>query len=254
VESPEGHIPCAVHTDYAKDGWRVKAGEVPGMLPGAEKLETLIGGLGIDNDTQVVIAALGGNATSTGSATRLYWTFKVLGHDKVALLDGGTQGYAKDKSRPMATGVVTSKAKTFKADPRPEILADRALVEQAAAQGLALVDYRRADEYLGINRNDKTAKAGTVPGARNLPIEWLTRDNTGSFRSPETLRQLMGVAQVDPQAPQVAFCNTGHLASLGWFVSSEILGNPEVRLYDGSMADWSRAPDLPMERKVITSE
>lgn len=64
----------------------------------------------------------------------------------------------------------------------------------------------------------------------------------------------MGLAQVDPQGPQIAFCNTGHLASLGWFVSSEPLGNPEVRLYDGSMADWSRAPDLPIERKVAISE
>lgn len=249
-----GHLPCAIHTDYVKDGWRVKAGEVPGMLPPVEKLESLISGLGIDNGTQVVIAALGTDAVSMGSATRLYWTFKVLGHDKVTILDGGTQGYAKDKARPMATGAFTPKPKTFKAQPRPEMIADRAAVETAQTQGKSLVDYRRTDEYLGINRNGKTAKAGTVPGARNLPIEWLTRDNSGSFRSPETLRRLMGLAEVDPQAPQVAFCNTGHLASLGWFVSSELLGNPDVRLYDGSMADWSRAPEVPMERKVVTTD
>jgi len=252
-EYEKGHIPCAVHTDYVKGGWRTKAGDVPGMLSPVEKLEKLIGGLGIDNETWVVIAPLGKDSKSVSSATRIYWTFKVLGHDRVSVLNGGTSDYAKDKSRPLATGTETPSAKDFRAQLRPEMLVAREEVAQATAQGKVLVDYRRADEYLGITRNGKTKRPGTLPGARNLPIEWITTDNGGSFRSTDSLRQLMEIAEIDPGREQIAFCNTGHNSSLGWFVNSELLENPKVRLYDGSMAEWTRTTDLPMERKVVVS-
>jgi thiosulfate/3-mercaptopyruvate sulfurtransferase len=133
------------------------------------------------------------------------------------------------------------------------MLASRDEISSAAERGVALVDYRRADEHLGINRNAKTLQAGTLPGARNLPLEWLTADNGGTLRSPESLRQLMGLAGIDPDAPQIAFCNTGHNSSLGWFVASELLGNGDARLYDGSMAEWTRSSELPIERKVAIS-
>ncbi len=247
------HIPCAVHTDYVKGGWRTKSRNVPGMLPCVKKLEKLIGGLGVDNDTHVVIAPLGKDSKSVASATRVYWTFKLLGHDKVSILNGGTLGYAKDKSRPLATGAVTHEAKRFRARLRPEMQVARGEVAEAAAQGTTLVDYRRADEHVGITRNAKTKRPGTLRGAHNLPIEWLTTDNSGTVRSLESLRRLMALAEIDPDAPQIAFCNTGHNASLGWFVTSELLGNPQVRVYDGSMAEWSRLSDLPIERKVLVS-
>ncbi len=117
----------------------------------------------------------------------------------------------------------------------PIMLVSDAEVAEDAARGVALGDYRRADEFLGVNRNDKTEQPGTLQGARNLPMEWLTVDNGGDLRSPGSLRRLMVVAGIDPNAPQIAFCNTGHNSSLGWFVGSELLGNPQVRLYDGSM-------------------
>jgi thiosulfate/3-mercaptopyruvate sulfurtransferase len=113
------------------------------------------------------------------------------------------------------------------------------------------VDYRRADEYLGINRNPKTRRSGTLPRAHNLPMEWLTADNGGTLRSPASLRQLIDLAGIDANAPQIAFCNTGHNSSLGWFVFSELLGNAGVRLHDGSMAEWSRQQDRPIERQVV---
>jgi thiosulfate/3-mercaptopyruvate sulfurtransferase len=249
-----GHIPCAVHSDYTEGGWRTKVAGVPGMLPGVERLEALIGGLGIGNETQVVIAHLGADAKSASSATRVYWTLKLLGHDRVSILDGGTLGYGKEGVRALVPGTVTRDPRGYTARLRPELLAGRDEVTSAAAGGATLVDYRRADEYLGITRNGKTKRPGTLPGARNLPLEWLTLDNGGHFRSAESLRELMVVAGVDPGAEQVAFCNTGHNSSLGWFVASELLGNPRVRLYDGSMAEWSRNEDLPVERQVMASE
>jgi thiosulfate/3-mercaptopyruvate sulfurtransferase len=249
-----GHIPCAVHTDYVKSGWRAKKGAVPGMLPPIDELERLIGALGIDGTTHVVVAPLGEDAKSMAAATRVYWTFKLLGHDRVSILNGGSRGYAADKSRPLETGTTTPEPKGFVARFRPEMLPDHEQVATAAADGVVLVDYRRADEYLGITRNGKTQKPGTLAGAHNLPIEWLTLDNGGTLRSPESLRRLTVLAEIDPEAPQIAFCNTGHNSALGWFVSSELLGNAQSRLYDGSMAEWSRLEELPVERKVTAAD
>ena len=112
------------------------------MLPSVTELERLIGGLGIDASTRVVIAPLGEHAKSMASAARLYWTFKALGHDRVSILNSGTRGYAADKSRAMATGAVDPVAKTFRARPREEMLATSADVAEAAAEGALLVDYR----------------------------------------------------------------------------------------------------------------
>jgi thiosulfate/3-mercaptopyruvate sulfurtransferase len=249
-----GHIPCAVHTDYVKAGWRTKQGTVPGMLPPIDALEGLIGALGIDGTTHVVVAPLGENAKSMAAAARVYWTFKLLGHERVSILNGGSRGYAADKSRPLETGTTTPTPKRFVARFRPEMIADPEQVATAAADGVVLVDYRRADEYLGITRNDKTQKPGTLAGAHNLPIEWLTLDNGGTLRSPESLRRLTVVAEIDPETPQIAFCNTGHNSALGWFVSSELLGNTQSRLYDGSMAQWSRLEERPIERKVTAAD
>ena len=249
-----GHIPCAMHTDYVKGGWRAKKGTVPGMLPPVDELERLIGAMGIDGTTHVVVAPLGENAKSMSAATRVYWTFKLLGHDRVSILNGGTRGYAADKSRPLETGTAIHVPKEFTSRMRHEMIADHEQVATAAADGVVLVDYRRADEYLGITRNGKTQKPGTLAGARNLPIEWLTLDNGGTLRSPESLRRLTVLAEIDPEAPQIAFCNTGHNSALGWFVSSELLGNAQSRLYDGSMAEWSRLDERPLERKVTAAD
>ena len=88
-----GHVPCAVHGPYRASGWRQEVDGVIGMLPPPEVLAKLIGGLGIGNDSHVVIAGAGGRAIAMTGATRVYWTFKVLGHDKVSLLDGGMAAY-----------------------------------------------------------------------------------------------------------------------------------------------------------------
>ena len=91
---------------------------------------------------------------------------------------------------------------------------------------------------------------GTIPSSKNLPESWLTVNGGGKFRTKPELQKLFDLAQVDPQGEQINFCNTGHWASLGWFVSSEIMGNSKASLYDGSMVDWTVDASLPMERQI----
>ena len=248
-----GHVPGAVFTDYAKDGWRVKdKNGTPGMLPEAAQIEKVVGGLGIDNSTHVVILPAGANATDMGTATRLFWTFKVMGHDKVSILDGGMAAYTADKKNPnpLEPGRVTPQAKMFKATFRPEYLATKEQVQQAVAKGTPLVDNRPADYYVGVTRSPVAKTAGTIPGAKSLPINWLTENDSGKFRSSAELQKLYQAAGVNTTGDQVTFCNTGHWASVGWFVSNVLLGNKNAKMYDGSMAEWTADDKAPIEQKI----
>lgn len=253
----QAHIPGAIYSDYLKDGWRTKdKNGTVGMLPPAERLEKLIGGLGVGNDSHVVVVANGTSALDMGTATRIYWTFKVLGHDGVSVLDGGMAAYlrARDKNKkpinPLEAGEVKRAPTTFKAALRPELLATREQVRQALGTATILVDNRPNNQYLGVNKSGPAKRYGTLPGARNLPENWVTVNNGGSFRDRATLEKLYAAAGVPTRGAQINFCNTGHWASLGWFVSHELLGNSEARVYDGSMVEWSADTSAPMERRV----
>lgn len=252
------HIPGSVFTDYGKDGWREKSKDgVEGMLPSAAKLEALVGRLGIDNGTHVVLVALGRSAADTGAATRLYWTFKVLGHDKVSILDGGFFGWIAEVDKeqrpvnPLASGGKVPAPKTFKAAVRQDMIITRADVDRAVAtKSTVLVDNRPHDFFIGLTKSPAAKRAGTIPGARSVPEGWLTENGGGTFRSPAVLKKLYAHQSVPTTGEQITFCNTGHWASLGWFVASELLGNRTVKMYDGSMAEWTQDPQAPMTQHI----
>lgn len=254
----KAHIPGSVFSDYAKDGWRIKNAQgVAGVMPPADKLAALIGRLGIGNDSHVVLVPLGQSAADLGSATRVYWTLKTLGHDQVSILDGGLLAWVKDVDKatkkplnPLASGLEAPTPQTFTPNLRSDFLATKADVRAALEAGTPLIDNRENDFYLGLSKSSKAEVSGTVPGAANLPHTWLTDNNGGHLRTAEQLAQLYRIAQVPTEGPQITFCNTGHLASVGWFVSSEILGNRDAKLYDGSMAEWTRDESVPIERKI----
>lgn len=252
-----GHIPGAVYSDYAKDGWREKnAAGVEGMLPTPEKIEALIGRLGIDNQTHVVIVPEGRSAQDMGTGTRVYWTFKVMGHDNVSILNGGFLAWvaevdaAKKPVNPLASDDVKPAPKTFKAAVRKDMLIEKGDVQKALAASTPLIDNRPQDFYMGLSKSPAAKKAGTIPGALSIPDSWLTVNNGGMFRSKAQLAAIYKAANVPTSGDQITFCNTGHWASLGWFVSSEILGNKAVKMYDGSMAEWTSDASAPVEVKI----
>lgn len=266
----KGHIPGAVFTDYGAAGWRVTdAFGTPGMLPQdvttngkpAEgflvALETLIGGLGITNDSQVIIATAGRTAEDLAAGTRIYWTLKVLGHDKVSILNGGMNRYAmkkfmpvKTSVNPLETGNVIPKAADFKANPRFDMIATKTDVREAMVKNFVTVDNRTRGEFVGAIRHPAVFRAGSLHYAKNLPYTWLTVNGNATFRSLEDLLKLYNEAGIPTNGPQINFCNTGHEATLGWFVSHEFLGNKQAKVYDGSMAEWSADANMPMDQLV----
>jgi len=247
-----GHVPGAVHSSYKGDKWRQKKGDVKGMLPPSAYLEKLIGRLGIDNDTHVVLMHGGYSAVETGVATRVYWTFKVLGHDNVSILDGGMTAYLSDKSSRVEKVAQQPVVKTFKVHLNTKVLASSAEVEDSIKAGGLLLDSRPSDQHMGVNKSGAITRTGTLPGAVSVPGRWVTVNDKGTFRSLSALKKIYSARAVSENKNRIVFCNTGHWASLGWFVDSELLGNKQSKVYDGSMAQWSRLTpeNHPMEVKL----
>lgn len=245
------HIPGARWTSYGRHGWRAKINNVPGMLPPTAKLEALIGRLGIGNEDHVVLAPAGWDATNMGIATRIYWTFKVLGHDEVSILDGGMNAYLADKGNPLEKGMTTPQPRTFKARFRPQLLATAEDVKKAiSGKNTALIDHRPSGQFMGVNKSGSVKRLGTLPGAKNVPAMWATVNDGGVFRSKEALVKLYESIGLPIEGETINFCNTGHWASVGWFITHELLGNKKAKMYDGSMAEWSMTGSNPMDRRI----
>ena len=241
-----GHIPGAVYSSYTQAGWRQKEGDVPGKLPPVEDLEHLIGSLGIGNDTDVVIVPAGVGATDFGSAARVYWTFRVLGHDDVAILNGGHRAWV-EAGKDVATGWNTPASVEFEADFRPELIADTDEVEQARDAGVQLVDNRPVKQYQGESKHSAARASGTIPDSINLQQGLLVQDGTAFVVDRERLRALMDQAGISGDGETITFCNTGHWAATGWFTLSELAGLDNVALYDGSMTEWSQDENRPLQ-------
>lgn len=246
----KGHIPGSVYAPYGKFGWRTKVDNVVGQLPPVPEIAGRIGSLGIDGTKHVIIVPAGENSTDFGSATRVYWTFKVLGHDAVSILDGGFRAWIGAGSA-VSTDAVTPKVVAFNATLRPELIADAAVVAKARKSGIALVDARPKAQYLGQSKSPVARAAGTIPGAVNIEQSSFYDDKTGAFSSKQAIADLVEKAGVSPNGQEIAFCNTGHWASVAWFGLSEVLGNKKTKLYDGSMADWTADPSRPVETKAV---
>lgn len=242
----QGHVPGAHYSNYTAAGWRQTSDGVPGTLPPIEDLERLIGSLGIDNETDVVIVPAGVGSTDFGSAARIYWTFRVLGHDRVAILNGGHRAWV-EAGGAIETGWNEPTAKTFEADFRPELIAYTGDVEQAAQGGIQLVDNRPADQYSGREQAPVTRAPGTIPGSLNLEQQTLTNEGTAFMVDADTVATLMQDAGVSADGRTITFCNTGHWAALGWFALSEVAGHANVAMYDGSMAEWSQDENRPLQ-------
>lgn len=240
----EAHIPGSVHSDYDKAGWRVTRNNVPFMLPTAAELEKLIGDLGIDEDKHVVVVPAGVSFTDFGSAARTYWTLKVVGLKNVSILDGGVAAW-RAAGLPVESGERRPSATIFAATINKNLIAQGAEVEALEAKGGAtLIDARPASFFLGKEKAPNAAAYGHIPGSLNLDSAGYYDAKTNRLKPKAELAALS--AHV-PAGPAVSYCNTGHWAATDWFVLHEILGRADVRLYDGSMVEWTANPNRPVE-------
>jgi thiosulfate/3-mercaptopyruvate sulfurtransferase len=239
------HIPGALSAPYG--AWRGPATN-PGELPPLPDLEALVRRLGLTPDTHVVVVSSGADATDFGASARVYWTLKVLGLKELSVLNGGQKawvaaGLPQDDRTPSVTA--SSYVPTLDAS----LIASRAEIAALAGSGKAtLVDARPAAFYKGEARHQAAKVPGTIRGAVNVEHATWFKPGTATFVTADEAKRLAAATPLDPARDTVSFCNTGHWAATNWFALSEVLGQEHVRLYAGSMVDWTQDPAaLPMD-------
>jgi Rhodanese-related sulfurtransferase len=237
------HIPGAVFIDVAHDlaGRRTGTnGRHP--LPPVEDMTTTFGRLGIADDVQVIAY----DQDAGAFASRLWWMLRYLGHDAVAVLDGGFAKWTHE-GRPVRGGVETRRSGTFTPRLRKEM---RVTVDETLAHlgdpSVLLIDARSPDRYAG-KPDPLDTIYGHIPGARNRYY----RDNVtdaGTMRSGRELRtDFEKVLAGNPAGHAVMYCGSGITACHN-LLAMEHAGLRGARLFAGSWSEWESDPNRPVER------
>jgi len=237
-----GHIHGAVYADL--DALSDPTTSLPHMFPTAEALAREIGGLGIGNDSRVVVYDGSG---ANLSAARFWWTLRVLGHDAVAVLDGGLQRW-RAESRPLRAGGAPPTPRGFIVRFRPELIRSEGEVGRAIATGSAqLVDARSSGRFWGTEPEPRPGlRGGHLPGAKSLPFAELTGPG-GILLGHDEMRARFERAGLDLSRPVIASCGSG-VSACTLLLGLELIGHSDHAVYDGSWSEWGRSGGPAIER------
>jgi len=210
---------------------------IPTELPPVERLDSLLESLGVGDGGTILLYG------DLLSAARLFFTLDYLGlGERTVLLDGGI-GPWRAGGHPVTTDVPVAVRASLTVSPRPEVVVDADwLLTHAGDRSVVAVDARKPEEYDGTAAEDGVDRPGHIPGSTNL--DWTTLFADGRLKSPAELESLFQAAGVDREKTVVAYCRVGTRASALYFAAR--VGGYRVKLYDGSMVDWSRRRNLPV--------
>ena len=246
-----GHIPGAslinykkIRTNKSMDGKTVQK-----MLPEKKYFEDIIRGAGANKDSAFVIVTKGESHEDATIATRLYWQLKYFGHTNMAILNGGMAKWLMESRKISIKSRKISKGNWVASKEDKSILATTQDVSAAIKEKTTqLVDTRNLNLYLGTYKKSYVYDKGHIPGAKSLPVELLTQTQLpATLNSANDFRAIAQAVDINTDKPVITYCNSGHLASGAWFVMSELLGNKQARLYDGSMHQWT------LEQQPVTA-
>jgi thiosulfate/3-mercaptopyruvate sulfurtransferase len=245
----EAHIPGAIGFDWRTD----LQDQVKRDFLGPEAFGALFGSRGIGNEHTIVLYGDRNN----WFAAYTYWYLKYYGHEAVKLVNGPREKWIAE-GRPTTSDVPSYPQATFDAKPGDErIRAKRDAVLATLGNGNrnVLVDVRSPQEFSGEliamagYEQEGAQRGGHIPGAKSIPWAQAVRED-GTFKSADELRELYGGKGVLSGEPIIAYCRIGERSAHTWFVLHELLGQGDVRNYDGSWTEWGNLVDVPIEKDV----
>jgi thiosulfate/3-mercaptopyruvate sulfurtransferase len=241
----ESHIPGAIGFDWRTD----LQDQIRRDFLGPEDFGELFGSRGVSGENLVILYGDRNN----WFAAYTYWYLKYYGHEKVRLLNGPRERWISE-GRPTTSEVPSYPPASFKAMPGDDsIRAKRDEVLEALSDGRQLVDVRSPQEFSGEliampgYENEGAQRGGHIPGAKSIPWAQAVRED-GTFKSADELRELYGGKGVLSGDPIIAYCRIGERSAHTWFVLHELLGERDVKNYDGSWTEWGNMVGLPIEK------
>jgi len=241
AEYAERHIPRAVPFDIEEVSDH--SSPLPHMLPEPADFAVAARRLGVEPTSRVVVY----DAVGLFSAPRVWWMFRVMGHENVAVLDGGLPKWIAE-AHPLETGWDQNPHGEFKAHFDADLVRDLGQVRAALDSGSAQVlDARAADRFSGATPEPRAGlKSGHMPGALNLPWQGLVKPD-GALASKAELEAAFAAAGVDLDKPIVTTCGSGVSAAILSLALAR-LGRWRAPVYDGSWTEWGGRDDTPVAK------
>jgi thiosulfate/3-mercaptopyruvate sulfurtransferase len=234
LEYAAGHIPGAVFCDLEK--LSDPETELPHMLPSPARFAVEVGGMGISNDSFVVVYdGSGQNMT----APRIWWMFRFFGHASVAVLDGGLKKW-RAEAWPLESGIVSVRPQAFRAEKGwGEVRTMESLKENLITGREQVVDARSRGRFAGTEPEPRSGlRGGHIAGSYNLPYQELLAAD-GTLLPPDELRGKFEQAGIDLTRPIVTTCGSGVTACV-ILLGLDALKLKAAALYDGSWSEWGR--------------
>lgn len=240
AEYRQSHIAGALFFDI--DKICDQTSQLPHMAPSVETFSACLSALGIGAEDQVVVY----DGAGLFSAARVWWLFKLMGLDRVAVLDGGLPKWNSEGRKTDNVITQVEMSGTFNCVQRP--ILKNAIQVLAATQSKAygIVDARAPGRFQGLEPEPREGlRSGHIPGSKNLFFKTLLQSDQ-TMKSPEELRSCFLAAGINMSQPLITTCGSGVTAAI-LNLGLTLIGQQDHFLYDGSWTEWGMDPTLPME-------